>query len=74
MSPVAYAPVMICDHGAAGRVSFHADQEEAHRKNWHTTPAGFSDGGFPMKARIATREEHEAAGWDVSDYPRSITH
>lgn len=66
-----YAPIMICDHGIAGKMSFHANNAEAHARNWHTMHLD-GETARPMNARIGTREEHEAAGWDVSNYPESI--
>lgn len=66
-----FKPVMICDHGDGRTMSFHADQAEQHIRIWHTSYAE-GDGSFPMNARVATRDEHIAAGWDVSEYPHFI--
>jgi hypothetical protein len=66
MTPKAsYRPLMICDHGSAGHMSFHADQLAAHTDCWHSS-------AFPVNARMATRDEHAAAGWGVTDYPVCI--
>jgi hypothetical protein len=66
MAATQYAPVMICDHGTAGTISFHADQAGAHKAFWHSPD-------FPVNARMGTRDEHERAGWDVSDFPLSVS-
>jgi hypothetical protein len=61
-----YQPIMVCDHGAAGTVSYHADSAADHANRWHSPD-------FPLNARLATRDEHASAGWNVSNYPVSVS-
>lgn len=59
-----YAPIAIC---AQHKTSFHLDltNEIHHRANYHSPE-------FPCNIRLATKDEHDAAGWDTTDYPYLI--
>lgn len=60
-----FAPIAVCE---SHRVSFHdtEDNRQHHASNHHSPEV-------PCAVRIATEEEHAAAGWNTSDYPRSIS-
>jgi hypothetical protein len=60
--PMSYEPIMICAYGS----SFHRNATDAHIAASHGT-------SWAAAIRMATREEHQRAGWGTAGYPERIT-